>query len=56
MNPCARMEDSDGKNYMMLRSSFNLLNDEWDGQWVEVFYEVPTTVTTGTGTTTVITP
>ena len=56
MNPCARMEDSDGKNYMMLRSSFNLLNDEWVGQWVEVFYEVPTTVTTGTGTTTVITP
>ena len=56
MNPCARMEDSDGKNYMMLRSSYNLLNDEWVGQWVEVFYQVPTTVTTGTGTTTVITP
>ena len=54
MNPCARMEDYDGKKYMMMRSSFNLIDDEWNGQWVEVYYQVPTTVTTGTGTTSVI--
>jgi len=48
MNPCARMEDSDGKNYMMMRSSFNLIDDEWNGQWVQVYYNIPTTVTTAT--------
>ena len=41
MNPCARMIDSDGKKYMMMRSSFNLINDEWNGQWVEVYYNDP---------------
>jgi len=41
MNPCARMEDSDGKKYMMMRSSFNLINDEWNGQWVQVYYNDP---------------
>ena len=50
MNPCARMEDSDGKKYMMMRSSFNLIDDEWNGQWVQVYYDIPTTVTTGTQT------
>ena len=43
INPCAKMEDSDGKKYMMMRSSFNLINDEWNGQWVEVYYNDPTT-------------
>ena len=52
MNPCARMEDSDGNKYMMMRSSFNLINDEWNGQWVQVYYDVPTTVTDGVGATT----
>jgi len=47
MNPCARMEDSDGTKYMMMRGTFTLLNDEWSAQWVEVYYEVPTTVTIG---------
>ena len=47
MNPCARMEDSDGKKYMMMRSSFNLINDEWNGQWVQVYYDIPSTVTIG---------
>jgi hypothetical protein len=49
MNPCARMEDSDGKKYMMMRSSFNLIDDEWNGQWVQVYYDNPTT-TNGTQT------
>tara|TARA_R100000742_G_C4277798_1_gene99969 strand:- start:488 stop:2959 length:2472 start_codon:yes stop_codon:yes gene_type:complete len=47
VNPCARIEDSDGKKYMMMRSSFNLINDEWNGQWVQVYYNDPTT-TNGT--------
>jgi len=47
MNPCARMEDSDGKKYMMMRSSFNLINDEWNGQWVQVYYDIPSTVAIG---------
>jgi len=37
------MEDSDGKKYMMMRSSFNLINDEWNGQWVQVYYNDPGT-------------
>ena len=51
MNPCARMVDSEGNKYMMMRSSFNLINDEWNGQWVEVFYELPTTVLIGNAST-----
>ena len=47
MNPCSRMVDSDGKKYMMMRSTFNIVNDEWNGQWAEVSYQVPTTVTIG---------
>ena len=47
INPCCRMIDSDGKKYMMMRSSFSLVDDEWNSQWAEVFYEVPTTVTIG---------
>jgi len=50
MNPCARMEDSDGKKYMMMRSSYNLIDDEWNGQWVQVYYDIPATVSTGTQT------
>ena len=51
INPCCRMEDSDGKKYMMMRSSYNVVDDEWNAQWVEVFYEVPTTVTVGNAET-----
>ncbi len=47
INPCCRMEDSDGKKYMMMRSSFNVVDDEWNAQWAQVFYEVPTTVIIG---------
>ena len=47
MNPCARMEDSDGKKYMMLRSSFNLIDDEWNGQWAQVFYNDPGNLSNG---------
>ena len=41
------MEDSDGTKYMMMRGTFDLINDEWNAQWVQVYYEVPTTVTIG---------
>ena len=44
INPCSRMIDSDGKKYMMMRSSFSLINDEWNGQWVQVYYNAPTPV------------
>ena len=47
INPCSRMIDSDGKKYMMMRSSFNLINDEWNGQWVQVYYNDPGTLTNG---------
>ena len=47
INPCCRMVDSDGTKYMMMRGTFDLINDEWNAQWVQVYYEVPTTVTIG---------
>jgi len=52
INPCCRMEDSDGKKYMMMRSTFDLVNDEWNSQWVQVFYDVPSTVNANIANTT----
>ena len=47
MNPIAKLEDSDGKEYILMRGTFNLSMDEWNLNMVEVKYEVPTTVTKG---------
>lgn len=52
INPCCRMLDTDGKKYMMMRSTFDLMNDEWNAQWVQVFYDVPSTVTANTANST----
>ena len=46
-NPLAKLEDSDGKEYILMRGTFNLSMDEWNLNMVEVKYEVPTTVTKG---------
>jgi len=48
VNPTMRFLDADGKKYMMMRSTFNLVTDEWNGEWVQMRYEVPSSVTTGT--------
>ena len=53
INPCCRMLDTDGKKYMMMRSTFDIMNDEWNAQWVEVFYDVPSTVTSNTSSSVV---
>ena len=48
MNPLAKLEDVDGKKYILMRGTFNLTMDEWNLNMVQINYEVPTTVTTGT--------
>jgi len=48
LNPLSKLEDSDGKEYILMRGTFNMSMDEWDINLVEVKYAVPTTVTTGT--------
>ena len=50
VNPCTKLCDADGKEYMMMRANFNLTNDEFSGEWVQVFYEVPSTVSSGIST------
>ena len=47
MNPLAKLEDSDGKEYILMRGTFNMSMDEWNLNMVEVKYEVPTTVLKG---------
>jgi len=48
LNPLSKLEDSDGKEYILMRGTFNMSMDEWNLNLVEVKYAVPTTVTTGT--------
>ena len=50
VNPNTKLVDADNKEYMMMRSNFDLTTDEFGGEWVEVKYAVPTTVTTGENT------
>ena len=47
VNPCTKLCDADGKEYMMMRANFSFANDEFSGEWVEVFYATPT-INTGT--------
>ena len=49
VSPVARIVDADGKKYMMMRSTFNFVKDEWQGEWVQMQREVPT-LTTNTQT------
>ena len=44
-NPIGRVSDTDGKNYVMSRASFNTDTDEVNGTWFEVTYAAAT----GTG-------
>lgn len=48
MNPLAKLNDTDGKEYILMRGKFNLSMDEWELNMVQIKYEVPSTVTSGT--------
>ena len=50
MNPIAKLNDTDGKEYILMRGTFKMSFDEWMLNMVQINYEVPTTVTTGTRT------
>ena len=43
MNPIARLEDVDGKKYIMKRGSFSLKMDQWQADLIQMSYNVPTT-------------
>tara|TARA_R100001126_G_C4804999_1_gene138887 strand:- start:7 stop:762 length:756 start_codon:yes stop_codon:yes gene_type:complete len=49
VNPVTRLLDNDGKKYMMMRSSYNFVKDEWTGEWVQMLRHVPT-ISTNTQT------
>ena len=46
MNPIARLEDTDGKKYIMKRGTFSLNTDQWQADVMEMSYSVPT-ISTG---------
>tara|TARA_R100000655_G_scaffold4610_2_gene14911 strand:- start:200 stop:2629 length:2430 start_codon:yes stop_codon:yes gene_type:complete len=48
LNPLAKLKDVDNTEYMFMRGTFTLYMDEWANEYVQVFYDVPTTVTKGT--------
>ena len=47
MNPLAKLNDVDSKEYIMMRGTWNLTRDEWDGSFVQITQSTPT-ITTGT--------
>ena len=47
LNPLSKVEDSDGKEFILMRGTFNMSMDEWNLNMVEIKFAVPTTVTTG---------
>ncbi|MBP93394.1 MAG: hypothetical protein CMC55_04675 [Flavobacteriaceae bacterium] len=47
MNPISKLNDADGKEYILMRGTFKLSMDEWVINGVQINYEVPSTVTTG---------
>lgn len=49
VNPVTRLLDNDGLKYMMMRSTYNFVTDEWNGEWVQMLRNVPT-ITTNTQT------
>ena len=52
VNPVGRIHDTiDQIFYYLLRGTFNLLKDEWDGEWLQVSYSTDTATTTTTSTT-----
>ena len=50
MNPIAKLNDADGKEYILMRGTFKLSMDEWIINGVQINYGVPSTVTTGSQT------
>ena len=46
MNPIAKLTDVDDKEYLFMRGTFNMLSDEWHGEWGQVKY-VTATITSG---------
>ena len=50
LNPLSKLKDVDNTEYMFMRGSFTLFMDEWNNEYVQVFYDVPGTITTGTKT------
>tara|TARA_R110002167_G_scaffold50874_1_gene147769 strand:+ start:1859 stop:4267 length:2409 start_codon:yes stop_codon:yes gene_type:complete len=49
VNPNTKLIDADNKEYMMMRSNFDLVTDQFNGEWVQVKYD-NTTQTTGNST------
>ena len=47
MNPLAKLNDTDGKEYILMRGKFNLSMDEWEVNMVQIKYAVPSTVISG---------
>ena len=47
MNPLAKLNDTDGKEYILMRGKFNLSMDEWAVNMVQINYQVPSTVISG---------
>lgn len=46
MNPIARLEDVDGKKYIMKRGTFSLTLDQWQADLMQMSYSTPT-ISTG---------
>ena len=47
MNPLAKLNDADGKEYILMRGTFKMNMDEWEINMVQINYEVPSTVISG---------
>ncbi len=45
MNPLAKLNDSDGTEYILMRGTFKMNMDEWDLNMVQITYSVPTIIT-----------
>ena len=43
MNPLAKLNDTDGTEYILMRGIFKMNMDEWDLNMVQITYSVPTT-------------
>ena len=45
MNPLAKLNDSNGTEYILMRGTFKMSMDEWDLNMVQIKYSVPTIIT-----------
>ena len=50
LNPLSKLKDVDDTEYMFMRGSFTLYLDQWNNEYVEVYYDKPSTITTVTKT------